>query len=884
MAAGGEIKKLGCNPGYTPASGGSCGNPAASDVACQGQTGGSDYSKAGAGNSAGMAVWQGPGVFDPDSVCSEEARRRAERQFWRAETAHEIAERFLWATTSHSDHRFGTDEETVYLLCKLINDGDLLEETNGFILCALRKEGREKIAAAAEEKGAVEAILEDKMSGLELTWARSLLTTGEMKDDASGAAHAWQGASSLLFDWSSPEKFIFAWAVGGLARISPVAGLSVLGFGVGYTAGQMANEAEIYFSSDPKVTHDRREAAYKRLCGHGGEMAALLATFGALKALSRGALKADELWKLKAIRGASTGEVIYGSKGAAEYPAANPASGSSPAPRSFPVSKPAPMSCSADDSGLMLRTGARAMTVMIEADKVAVNTPKAQVVPDTSPASGRPIGFSFARPDPASCPSGTPVLPVMVPPVQKGGERADLPGVPGAAKMVLAGMDGQVPIGDPIQGLVPYGDPESYPDGQAASERFREILGEDGIKELTEGRSVIRSVKEDDGTDIRLTFVPVKDANGKVTGFEVKAEGAGRLVAAGDVEAVLSVGDVEDIEEIKSGPEGLLNRIEEELDRLWTRCDKLTDKLPDEVLAEYLSELKTLGRRAMFWQSELERLGKLGAVRDRHREDIRIGESLLLDRVLRFAATVFAEPIDETNPAQAGLRSRLKIKPKTRLGLPAPADVNILPALVNRDIGFGSELSLRLHQEEGLHRVQGWLRSQMEKLEPGEPISPEFLQATVVMPVGGGKTRLMVASFAAAIDMGVFHDGDKLILINHTDQIHGQNLKVLNLLGPYFRGKFGRELRISEYKAESRDASGDVVVVSVPSVNNEERRAVFGRELKRALGEAGRVAMVAVDEVHHLELGRGHGKESWTKLLESLRDASPNFFRIGFTA
>jgi hypothetical protein len=293
----------------------------------------------------------------------------------------------------------------------------------------------------------------------------------------------------------------------------------------------------------------------------------------------------------------------------------------------------------------------------------------------------------------------------------------------------------------------------------------------------------------------------------------------------------------------------------------------------------------------------MENLGEIGGkLKTRYTQDITIGQGLLLDRVIRLGALIFAEPIDSSNLSELGLRSQLPDPDRSPPQPPRPRPPQTerpektgqksFPALVNHEVGYGSRLRLRIHQEEAWRAIRGWIASQKEKAEGAERVSPEYLQATVVMPVGGGKTRVMVAGFAAAIEEGIFEiaRGDKLVVINHTDQIHRQNREVLERLGPYFQKRFQRRLRISEYKADQKDLSGDLIVVSLPTVNNGARRSQFSQELKAALGKNGRIAMVGVDEVHHLELGRATGRQSWVELLETLREISPNFFRTGFTA
>ncbi len=345
------------------------------------------------------------------------------------------------------------------------------------------------------------------------------------------------------------------------------------------------------------------------------------------------------------------------------------------------------------------------------------------------------------------------------------------------------------------------------------------------------------------------------------------------------------------LEENKTGPQELLVQVEAEFQRACDFYTALIPSLPDEVSQAYWKEIFLIRHHIEYWRSEIAHLpSETVGVQARYRENIRIGERLLLDRVLSFLAVLYAEPIDEGNLAQIGLRSPFGIRPRTQKELPSgkpespSLPAGVVPTLVNRDIGYGKVLVLRPHQEEGWVRTKGWLSSQWVKLQAGETVPPEFLQATIVMPVGGGKTRTMVADFAATLDMGIFQLGDKLILLDHTDQIHGQNLEAVQLLRAYFRRKMGRELKVTDYKAEEKNVKGDVVLVSIPTVNTEESRYQLARELKAALGVTGKIAMVAVDEVHHLELGREKSKESWIELLEVLRQVSPNFFRLGFTA
>jgi superfamily II DNA or RNA helicase len=306
----------------------------------------------------------------------------------------------------------------------------------------------------------------------------------------------------------------------------------------------------------------------------------------------------------------------------------------------------------------------------------------------------------------------------------------------------------------------------------------------------------------------------------------------------------------------------------------------------------YARSFRDFEDRLNFWHVQMGglRLMKPEA-KGRFAQDIHLALSLLSDRLLRFGALVFSEPISDSDLSGFHLRSRL-LPPREETP-PAPprpkpehpADSRILPALVNHDVGFGRELSLRIHQHAPLKAVVGWFDAQRHHFESGVN-GQDFLNATVVMPVGGGKTRLMVAALASAIERGLFQAsrGDKFVLLNHTDQIHRQNLGVLELLKPHFKNAFRRELRITEYKAKTKDPSGDVVVASLPTINNDERLAAFKAAMRKALSAEGRIAVACVDEVHHVELGAGAGRESWRRALEALREISPSFYRLGFTA
>ncbi|MDO8527991.1 MAG: DEAD/DEAH box helicase family protein [Deltaproteobacteria bacterium] len=322
-------------------------------------------------------------------------------------------------------------------------------------------------------------------------------------------------------------------------------------------------------------------------------------------------------------------------------------------------------------------------------------------------------------------------------------------------------------------------------------------------------------------------------------------------------------------DDAKTSPEDLLSTIEKELARVRGRHETIRESLTADENGRYEKRMELAQERLQFWRVHVEALPSThGKDKNYYRIDILIGAKTLLNRVLTLGAEIFAEDLPAERLARTGLQEKEKPKPEE----------GIVSALVNEDVGFGSRLSLRPHQQEALKRIRGALR-----LREGQ-MHEHNGDGTITLPTGGGKTRIMVAGFAEAIRQGAFQIGDKLIILNHTEQIHTQNLEVSELLQDYFQKTFSRPLKVTEYKADKKDLSGDIIVVSIPSINTETQRKTFESQMRAELGASGKIAMTAVDEIHHLELGSGKTKESWKMVIELLRAISPNFYRLGFTA
>ncbi len=338
-------------------------------------------------------------------------------------------------------------------------------------------------------------------------------------------------------------------------------------------------------------------------------------------------------------------------------------------------------------------------------------------------------------------------------------------------------------------------------------------------------------------------------------------------------------------------PSVQLEDFDRHYDKICRQLEQVFARIANSQAEGYLSQLEQVEQRKAYWVEQTRRLTETeGEERARFEEDIGIGLGLLREKLLRVGAEIFQEPLEHERRPRWGLRfkpDKPETEPSERKERPPPQPPSdALAALVNRDVGYGKELSLRDHQIAALHALRGRLRLLQSLIADGTEPPPEALAGSLVMPVGGGKTRTMVAGFAAAIELGWMNPkaGDKLIILNHTDQIHGQNLKVAGLLSGYFKKQAGRPLKISEYKADRKDVRGDVIVVSIPSIADPIKREAFQAQLKQALGKDGKVAMVAVDEVHHLGLGQGKNRETWAQAIQSIRDLSPQIFQIGFTA
>ncbi|MFA5811523.1 MAG: DEAD/DEAH box helicase family protein [bacterium] len=218
------------------------------------------------------------------------------------------------------------------------------------------------------------------------------------------------------------------------------------------------------------------------------------------------------------------------------------------------------------------------------------------------------------------------------------------------------------------------------------------------------------------------------------------------------------------------------------------------------------------------------------------------------------------EPMHPRGTRRPGTRTR------TRIGTTVTSG-QLIPALRNEE-RVDMSIGLRPHQWEMIDAIQrDWGEHETHGDEP-------WKEGVVVAPTGSGKTHVMGASIELGIREGWlnFTAGSKVVIFTHLKQIKEQNLaRMQELLDPVFQSLYGRAARITAIGEGQWDASGDVVVASVPTV---------GRNLER-FSDALRstpTALVLADEYHHADAA------SWQKSRKAIETVVPHGYAMGFTA
>ena len=216
-------------------------------------------------------------------------------------------------------------------------------------------------------------------------------------------------------------------------------------------------------------------------------------------------------------------------------------------------------------------------------------------------------------------------------------------------------------------------------------------------------------------------------------------------------------------------------------------------------------------------------------------------------------------------------------------------------SLVNKLYKKFGNLNLWPHQKEALEAIE-------DQFLAGE-ISPAFQnnEFLVQMPTGTGKTRVLAGCIPMAKRNGWFVTNQnrkgKVILTTHLTTINEQNSQK-------FKELFDGDFTISQYNADTKDLSGDVILVSLPTFaaltstykmndfleehpqwksyrKSEQKQAYEAAKLKKAQDlflqqlqnkndNKAIIDMLLVDEMHH------DGASTWQAFENTLKLQNEN--------
>jgi hypothetical protein len=322
-------------------------------------------------------------------------------------------------------------------------------------------------------------------------------------------------------------------------------------------------------------------------------------------------------------------------------------------------------------------------------------------------------------------------------------------------------------------------------------------------------------------------------------------------------------------------------RIESGLARVEAHLELHRMEIEEPTRQDYHRRMEKIRWKLLFLKDQTQRLERQTDGLWGYAEDIQIGQKLLLCRVVELSGYALAEPVP---PGLEGVGLRFQ-NDEDEIPVPALRRLHgeIVEALIQHDVGYGRKLTGWEHQVGVRNLFRSRFKNRMDDLEKGVPT---VNSGTVVMPQGTGKTRTMVLCFASAIELGAYDPsrGDIFLILNSGDDIHNQNLNTIELLSAYFKKTFGINLKITQYKGGDKNLDGHAVVVSLPTINTEERLQVYVDALRKRLGATGRIVVQATDEIHHREMGRGKTKETVINAMDVAASICPSVFDLGFTA
>jgi len=188
--------------------------------------------------------------------------------------------------------------------------------------------------------------------------------------------------------------------------------------------------------------------------------------------------------------------------------------------------------------------------------------------------------------------------------------------------------------------------------------------------------------------------------------------------------------------------------------------------------------------------------------------------------------------------------------------------------------GWPKSLRIWRHQIEDVATIRADMQRAMDH--------DRLYEGTVIAPTGSGKTHEMMATIAMAIDeWGLKFNGEKgrnqIFITTHLKTGFGQLTDKINeLIGPFFKSRFKRDLRFSLVGNGEKDFSGDVVLISIPTLTSNPD--LLPKQLRQMKKEGRTIPLVLMDEVHHVHA------PTWQLFKARVRKVYPKTYILGFTA